>query len=135
LPLIGRLKTNYPSLIAIAFVPLLVSFVTKWFEPHRVEIPVNATINFLDALPGQRADVLISLVSKNEDLNWGKPNVDISKALPVKLRADPEYQYEGYVIVLQQGHSSSERKVFGPISVEKAPDLGSATFTQDVSLK
>jgi hypothetical protein len=101
IPLLGKLKKNYPSLAEIFFGVFLAAFVwNKWtIELESENMPLVAKINLEHASPNARKDVFVGVIPQKYHVfeNGILPNTTHDIAITVEKSAD--YQVVVYTVV------------------------------------
>ncbi len=113
IPLLGKLKTNYPSLAAIFIGVFLAAFVwNKWtIELKSENMPLVAKINLEHASPNARKDVFVGVIPQKYHIfeNGVLPNTPHDIIISVEKSAD--YQFVVYTVVGVDNDGRTQRAV------------------------
>ncbi len=118
LPLVGKFKTNYPSVGAIAVGALLAFGVLEWFgvEIEKMPFTANVTVRNPDSQVKKTADVFVSVVPQR--YRRSQSGVITGDSVDIKINVDrgEEYDVIVYVPVYTRRDGTTQRVMqFGPM--------------------
>ena len=111
IPFFGKIKTNYPSLIAIFLGIALAAFVWQRYTIEQEMMPVNAKITLQHPSSDIRKDVFLGIIPQEYHVfeNGIVPNT--SHDISIQVRKPGDYQFVVYTVTGIDADGFTERVV------------------------
>jgi hypothetical protein len=141
IPLFGKIRSNYPSVVAVFFGLVMVWLVVSWLQVEVQKIPLIAKIGFqyIGEAPlatARKADIFLSAIPQRYRTSQSGVPTDE----PVEMRLDID-SGEGYDVIVfaplsMRENGTTERAVeFGAMTIENVDGERIATYEGELVLE